>query len=304
MKKLIFLFFVCFSFYGLQAQEAISLEEALKKGYVQATMQGNEDSPHYLKPLKIILKNLANKVLTIYVESGYYFASEPADYQDILALAKVQTSLKPQETRSMDILGVCTEAHNAPPKKSVAYQLQKAPKATYLPYAQFIEQEKLYATSEAQHGMWVLSDNYSLSEIYGHHNQGKTGEKIIEKIAQITQMPKPNLAEIKKAYQVNNNNQMTNPPQSVLIKSEASGKFSYKISRAAKVQIGMFDDKGILVREIYNNQAETPGFHEVKYSFDTLVYPDDVYHFKMIRDGQIWLTMKMDKKNMRPADRN
>ena len=66
-----------------------------------------------------------------------------------------------------------------------------------------------------------------------------------------------------------------------------SGGASYSLHKNTKVRIGMFDDKNVLVREIYFQESEKPGMHHIKYAYDCDKYTDNVYHFKIIKNDYV-----------------
>jgi hypothetical protein len=202
MKSLYFLLCACLLAGQARSQDVVNLPEAIKKGWVQSVMQGNPTSAHYIKPLRITLTNKHNKLLTLKLEAGSYFVSEPADFQDIVNTSSLITSLKPQEQKTVQVYGVCTEASNKAPNESTSYTIGEATKPSYLAYAQFVEKEGIYGTSEAQHGMWAISDDKPIEEIYGHTDADKTGKKVREFVGKLLNKPLPKVEDMAQHYSV------------------------------------------------------------------------------------------------------
>jgi hypothetical protein len=390
----------------VQAQNtATSLKDALQQKKIKVTCKGNDQSVHYLKPLAIVLTNLENLARQIEIPAGSFFASEPAEFQDITITETQLIVLKPLESKTIEISGVCSEAGNSAPGAKANYTLTTAPKPEYVVYAQYIDKQKFYGTYEAQAGMWSLSDghdwlidghtdgigkmglriSYQVAKLKGlsvpfltedgeikeiiqefdvlengkivkkKHKvtpkqpepentvhgqvvfhvlrQGKptkithivtrrnpepdsviiaekdfemveNGKKITKKHYITKELPEP-LGEIvfgQKDYKVTVNNKefstytrlITN--QNPEPKCEMSGNATVRLSRAAKVRMGMFDDKGVLIREIYYKDNEKPGQYFIQYAYDCDRYQEDVYHFKIIKDDRIALTMTMRNK--------
>jgi hypothetical protein len=301
LPLLAFLLLAC----PLRAQETIDLPTALQKGWVQASMTGNPASAHYIKPLRLALTNVFDKILVLKLEAGHYFVSEPAEYQDIVNTAGLVVSLKPQEKKEMALYGVCTEAKNRAPDAQAQYKLGAAPKLAYATYAKFVEKENLFGTSEAQHGMWCISDDKPLEEIFGHTDNGAIGEKLRAFVGKLLDKPVPKLADIAQHYAVQvDGRQFTQYRTQNRKRAETSGKFYYELAKKTKVLIGMFDANNILIREIYANPADNAGKHTVVFAFDSMIYPDDVYVFKLITDDKMWIGMEMDKRKMRPVRKN
>lgn len=304
--RTLFLLLACLVVWQARAQDnAIDLPTALKNGWVQSVMRGNPSSTHYIKPLRITLTNTHTQTLTIKLEAGSYFSSEPADFQDIVNTASFITSLKPKEQKVVQLYGVCTEAKNKAPDSTATYKIASAPKAEYATFAKFVENEKFFGTSEAQHGMWSISDDKPLIEIFGHTDKGDIGKKIREYVAYLLKKEAPKPEEIAQHYQVQIDGQnFTTYSGTARKRPETSGKFYYELAKKTKVLIGMFDNNNILIREIYVNPADKAGKHTVVFAFDSSIYPDDVYTFKLITDDKVWIGMEMDKRKMRPVKKN
>jgi|GEM_PF-3380354 len=305
LKTLFISLFICCFALQIHAQDFIDLPEAIKKGWVQSVMQGNPSSTHYIKPLRITLTNTYDKLITVKLEAGSYFSSEPADFQDIVNTAAFVMSLQPKEQKIIQIYGVCTEASNKAPSEIATYKFAVAPKAQYALFAKFIEKEQLFGTSEAQHGMWAISDDKPLEEIYGNTDTGANGTKVREFVAKLLNKPLPKEIDMAKHYTVQIDGQnFTNYSGAPRRRAETSGKFYYELAKKTKVLIGMFDVNNILIREIYYKNDDKAGKHTVQFAFDSSIYPDDVYVFKLITDEKMWIGMEMDKRKMRPVRKN
>ena len=293
LKSLV-LFSLFFYAFDLFAQEEVSLSEAIQKNWVQCQFQGNAESPHYIKPLHISIKNVSKKDLKINIPAGTIFASDSSKYQDVIVTKDLVAGVRTQQSKSYEVYSSCIQSGNRAPNNSTTYHLATDKNENLVKLAKFINQKSFYATSEAQHALWALSDDAPLEEIFGYHDKGKTGLEILKYVAEITGKPVPSEEDFKKYYQVSENGEILDT-YTTRPKSEMSGKFYFEIRQTTKVLIGMFDNEGILIREIYNNPTCTSGNHTIEYAFDSGAYQDDVYHFKLITNEKIWLTMTMDK---------
>ncbi len=291
-KYLLILLFVCFAA-CVSAQEQISLKKVLEEKQVEAKFNGNSKSTHYIKPLKGTLKNITKKNLLILIPAGSFFSSEPEDYQDIVITQDLLLSLAPNQSRSLELLGVCVESSNSSPSDATHYTLAPSPHPHYETLAKFVNEKKYYGLSETQHAFWVLSDSLEMIEVYG--SQEKASLDLLEQLSQLTQQVIPDLSEVKKYYQLDLNGQnistFTNPPRRSM-----SGSFFFQLNKTKRVQIGMFTEQGVLVRELYLNPTCPIGNHKVEYAFDATVYADPVYHFKLITDDYIWIDMPVGER--------
>ncbi|MCU0445197.1 MAG: hypothetical protein MUE85_09775 [Microscillaceae bacterium] len=127
MKKIWLMIFGLATVTLANAQVPVSLTQAWQKQQVEASFAGNDKSVHYLKPLIIKLKNLQKTALSISLEAGAYFVSQPADYQDIITTEDLLVNLQPNETKTLEVYGVCTEASNSAPRASTSYTPAPSP---------------------------------------------------------------------------------------------------------------------------------------------------------------------------------
>lgn len=281
------------------AQEKINLEDAIKQNKIQANCKGNDKSVHYLKPLVVDMKNLQNHIIQIWIESGTYFASSPAEYQDITVTESQLITLNPNESKIVEISGLCTEASLAAPGSAVNYSPKPAPAKEYIAYAKFIEQEKLFGTSEAQHGMWVFSNQHDWWAIYPNSDaSGEISRKIRNQIAKIKGIElklteEGRLIAGEKTYQVIKDGEIFSKYTYTLTEGkkepfcEMSGGAVFSLHKPTKMRISMFDKKNVLVREIYFNESEKAGMHKVNYAYDCEKYQEDEYHFKVIKNDHV-----------------
>jgi hypothetical protein len=309
MKKLMVIGFFMNVASLVYSQTPINFTEAWQKKQIEASFKGNDKSVHYIKPLVITIKNLQKTALHILLESGTYFASEPLDYQDITITEDLIVKLQPNQSQTLEVYGVCTEAGNAAPGATVSYAPSPAPKPEFAILAKYLAQEKLYGTSEAQHAMWVLSNNHDWKNIYASTDEkGEIARKIRNQIAKIKGIelkltPEGELILSEKTYQVIKNGQVYTQytyqvTETQTSRCEMSGGADYRIAQPAKMRLAMFDEKNVLVREIYFNEKEKAGTHAIKYAYDCDKYPNSVYHFKLIKNDHIYFvsTLRKTKK--------
>jgi hypothetical protein len=170
----------------------IDFEEALQKQSIKLlNASGNPESTHYINPLRMSIQNLLNTPCNVILKAGTYFASEPAEYQDITVMKDEIIAFKPNETKILAITGVCTEPQNIAPKETTAYSLAPIPKNEFAEFARFVNKEKLYKTSEAQTGMWFLcrqGDNISLIDELHGCGSSTTYTKIFNELARIKKL--------------------------------------------------------------------------------------------------------------------
>ncbi len=173
------------SFNAIYAQTTVGFEQALQQKIIETQAIGNDRSCHYLKPLLLTIKNTQNTPKKIWLKAGTYFTSTPSSYQDITVMKDQVIALNPLEELQVEVAGVCTEPSNSSPSSQASYALAKIPDARYASLAKFVNQEKLYGTSEAQTAMWFLCQNQSpTAETLVNAIHGCSGNEVYLKLLQ------------------------------------------------------------------------------------------------------------------------
>ena len=212
------------------------------------------------------------------------FVPTDTNKQNIVVTNQEIFVLKPLEKKTLKIKGMCTEQNNGAGNNETVYNLQANNNKNLKQLSEFIQAKK-YQTSAAQYAVWSLMDNTDLNSIY---SADSTEEKDLKKyMASLTG----------KTYELVNNNYRYNyyaPP-----KEKVGGKYEYNFSKSQDVQIAMFDKNGILVRELFNQKNVPAGKHTFNFEFDSDVYTDDVYYFKLIALNDVLVNQKWSIKEIR-----
>lgn len=263
----------------------VKLGEAIQSKKINCLVHGNNASTHYIEPIIAEFTNPGNESIAISIETGGMFIPEDAAKQNIVVTAAQSVTLLPHEKKFVKIKGMCTEEHDASGTDETIYTFQPSKDAKLQKLADFIA-AKQYQTTAGQYAVWTLMNNDDLNSIYGADT---TEENELKKfMASLTG----------KTFAIKNpDNYRTNyyaPP-----KEKVGGNFEYNFSKAKDVQIAMFDENGILVRELLNQKKVAAGDHQFNFEFDSSVYTDDVYHFKLIVENEVMVDQEWNIQNIR-----
>ena len=265
---------------------SFKLNDAQKAQKINCVIHGNSSSTHYLEPVILEVTNISNAPLTINIEDGDMFIPSDSSYQNIVVTTPETVSLQPKEKRTIKIKGMCTEQHDGSGNDNTVYACKTMSDTKLKKLADFIAVKK-YQTSAAQYAVWSLMDNGDLNSIYASDT---TEENDLRKfMASLTG----------KTYEVKSKDYRYNyytPPN-----EKVGGNFEYNFSKSQDVQIAMFDKNGILVRELFNQKKVPSGSHTFTFEFDSNVYTDDVYYFKLIAMNDILVDQKWDVKGIRDS---
>lgn len=273
----------------LQAQESIGLEGAMATGVLKASFEGNSKSLHYIKPLRGTLSNKTNQKIKIRIEAGTFFTNNT--HQDILSNMPQTVDLQAGETKKIEIFGISTQRNALPPRNEAIYTPQKCPSKEYTAYAQFIAQEKLHSTAEAQYGLWILSEKEDIRKLMQRSLRENIALKIRDFLVQMLQIT-DNLDELPREVHhkvlIDSNlfvtYTLTSPAPAPECEVKGGGNFSLKSPK--EVRLVLFDTKGVLVRELYYNPKEKIGSHSLRYGYDCNHYKEEAYLVGLVFDGK------------------
>ncbi len=286
ITRFTFLFItICLS-HQVSLGNPMKLSEIQKKNFLNLTIHGNSNSTHYLEPIIAELSNTGKEIVTIRIETGDMFIPEDSTKQNIVATENREIVLQPMEKKSVLIKGMCTEQHDGSGNNETVYHVATRSGENLKKLTAYIA-DKHYQTSSAQYAVWSLMDNTELSTIY---SSDTTEENDLRKfMASITGKPIPIKS---KDYRQN----YYGP-----IHESVGGNFEFSFSKPKDVQIAMFDKNGILVRELYNEKKVVPGNHTLNFEFDSSVYTDDIYLFKLIAENRVMIEQELDAKSIRDS---
>src|ERR1035437_9876925 len=146
------------------AGNTLTLSEAIQRNLVHCIITGNDSSVHYVRPLLLDIQNTSDASIDISIENGRKFTASDEHTQNLVVTKGELLSLKPNERKRCSIFSMCIQAHNSGPKREVKYNVGDMADEKIRQLTAFIEKNNYY-NIPAQHAVWVLTDNYDLSEI-------------------------------------------------------------------------------------------------------------------------------------------
>jgi len=285
ISKLLFISFFLFS-KSLFADDYISLSDCIKNKTVETNIKVYNEGTHYTIQFILNVKNLKTKSQNIVVDAGLLFIADDDPKQNFIITKEERFVLAANGSKEIQIHAMCIESSDAAPSATSIYKVGKMAEGKLLELAQLLNTNKWYDKSEAQDAVWCVANGNDISDIMGADDT--VVKKLQEFVSKATGQAIP-VAEALDDYEHNY--------YSTKFTRKVGGYFEYTLSKPTIVTIGMFDKNNILVRELYNNQNETVGFHKFDFAFDATVYTDDAYYFKLIENGIVKLDMEFKLKN-------
>lgn len=276
MKKLLPLFALCALSFSPPVQE-YDLYEALSSSLISADIEVNKNSTHYHRPFALRLNNLSKRNLQIRIPNGTKLEPADAAFQNFTIVKEEMMALAPSGKAKQELRAMCMEAHDKAPRDASTYHFAGKVDQKMLGLTKLIEEKELYSYM-AQDAVWAVADGESAKAISGYYYQD--GLPLVEYVAKLNgeEVPPPPAED---DYERNF--------RSVRSKVTVGGAFTFKASFPMAVEIGLFNEDGTMIRELFNDPETPPGEHRVEYAFDHSVYTDRYYTVKMIADGDVFL---------------
>ena len=286
MKKIISsVVFILINITVTLAGNTTPLKDAISKNMVQCFITGNDSSPHYIRPLLVDIMNTQDIPVDISIENGRKFLASDSTYQNLVVVKSELISLKPKERKQLQVYSMCIQANNHAPVSKVIYRTGEMADEKLCALTNFIEKHKYFNTI-GQDAVWVLTNNYDVGDISSRDTN--VANNLMREVIRLTGKKPgvPNLNDKVYAYRHYRVDSIS--------QSEIEGEFIMKLNQTSSVQIAMFDKNNIVVRELLFNPSVSAGKHTFVYKYDASVYKDHFYYFKMIVDGDIKVSKKID----------
>ena len=285
MKTLIFL--ISFALFleeknPEQLVKTTSLQEAVEKELIDLQIFGNANSPHYSQPIRLVIRNLTTQPYNIEIPNGQQFISLNESVQNMIVVKTEQIALQAKQQKSQTLFAMCTQKNNVGPSHNEAYSLGPLASSPLIDVSQKIQEKEEYNTI-GQYSVWSISNNLSLDQIAGFDE-----ESAIEMQQFISKLTGREIPE------KDTTDYLTNYTRQLPAVRKVSGGFEYGLIKTSAVTIGLFNEQNIIVRELLNKENMPRGDHELKFEFDMAAYTDPVYFVRLIIDGEIKLSYKLE----------
>lgn len=256
---------------------AESVKDALNKNKVQVKISENSESPHYHTPLIIELTNKSNTTLNLYIDNGTILEANKDEFQNFIVTERLLVHLKPNETKSVGIHGMCIEQSDMAPNNEVLYAIGGEAPDKMKQLSLFIEKNKQHDPN-GQFLMWDLAENY-YADIENISFE-------IDELGNIWVLKKEEDKLVRIETEVDDE-----PAKPKLI---ISGDFTMNLSSNKNVHIAMFNTRDVLVKELYNNPKTPGGETKLEYEFNSYDFEEEEYYIKLVVDGRVVLNRTID----------
>lgn len=273
---------LCFILLSLKIAYPTDILTLINQGTIKVSAGGIENSVHYYKPLYVSISNTITNTIKIEIPAGFIFHPTDSSYQSIVITDQLFAVLNAGQTQTFELFGMCIEPSDRAPHKGIIYAPGLMGDEKLVKLAEYIS-EKQYFSSTGQAAVWALVQDDDLESITGFDST-----EVINLVAFMHDLtgkpipPKPSIDD----YERNLSSQA--------IKVRVGGELEFDLPRRQMVTWSLFNENGILVRELYNGPLG-PGEDMLTFQYDATVYKDPVYYLKLVVDGEIIVEQRIGK---------
>lgn len=281
LNYLVFALILLGSFVVNDTEDILTLQE---NGDIELTIKGNDESTHYLDPLVVNVKNNTKKIIEMKVPAGLHFVSNEENIQDIISTQAQFVRIAPNSNKHFTISGVCIQSSNGSPGSENDFFLTANAEPKLYELAQFLDKKNI-KNSQAQQAAWAISDNRDISNIIGLESENE--QALVDKTASILGLPSVAAEDIKTWKKAR-----VNP----IYTSSLKGYFKFEFPRKTKVQIALFNQDNVLIKEVYNQDVDA-GFHKIDYQLETTEYEGQKITSQLIAYNKVVTRRSIDLRH-------
>ncbi len=263
------------------AGQIFSIEEAEKKGLIKLSIKGK--GGHLGNVIEMKIKNLTTKKIDLKIEAGRILDSKNNSEQDIMLTKSQELIMAPNQLQTLNLFGMCCQAHNASPQSNSDYKVGKLADTTLIKLACFIDKNKYHSSYTAQQAVWTISDNNSLASI--SDGDAEMVNSLRNYVSKITGRPIP-------SYNITYRQENARDLLGRATKIE--GIFDYSFTANCHATLAIYDSQGHLVQLIFENISHEKGEYNLFYTFRTRNLPKGTYYARMNSDGHLYKEMPIE----------
>ncbi len=254
--------------------QTVSLTQALEKGWVNFSAKGL--GGHTGQCINLEITNVYKKEIKIEIYAGLNLIPDDTAIQNMIVTQDRFLVIAPQAKRNVKIYAMCTEKNDRGPDNEVLFAMGEMADGNLMEIVQFVNKKKFQSTA-AQHAIWCITDNESLSGIYDAANTALSKELRLL-VAKLTgNIPPWYTAE----YQIQPGNTNTFKPLKIVT------DFRYTLDEDGIVTFAIYNESGDVIQSILENHQEKAGMHLLKIQFEAKDLPDGKYFVRVLNEGKL-----------------
>jgi len=226
--------------------------------------------------LIVTLKNESNHRLHISFEPGTVFDPENNEVQSMIVGKSELISLDPHRTHKVFLYTFCTNISKMAPTLNEKYSFARKEEGLLLDMMNLVDINKLHASSTSQSAIWNLTNNTSLSDVYGDNVEQV---KILRNFI-IDNKLKMSHEEVKKIDSLNNF--LVQEHHIVSIRTNMVFRLNESVSTA---DLYLMDSSGKIKKTFFENRALKQGVFEYKFGFNETAPKNSVFSLVLMKEN-------------------
>jgi hypothetical protein len=263
------------------SNSVLSIEEAVKKGFVKLTIKSKGGYTGAV--IEMNVHNLTSRKLDLKIEAGRKLDSKHQNEQDILVTMDQEFFVNVNQTKTINVFGMCCQAHNSVPTAKFEYSVGYLADSNLIKLARFIDKNKYYTSYSAQQSVWVVSDDNSIGSIDDEDKEVKNNLRNF--VSKLTGKPIPSY-EI--SYKSGNDGSAMGRAVTI------DGVFDYSLPNSCHATFAIYNERGDVVQLIFENLQSDKGDYKHYYTFRTKDLPKGTYYARMNADGLLQKQTKIE----------
>lgn len=262
--------FLLFNLSLSSATNSISLEEAIKKGWVKADISGaknqnNSDfSDHHGPCITFILQNKSSQHLQLFIENGRFLSPLDSSTQRMVVTKSEMIVMSPGQTINKNIFAMCSQANNGSPDEGENFVLGMIADNEIRQMSQEIEKRNAQ-NSTGQDAMWVVTDDHDISSITGE--DVSLVNSLRQTASQITGKPMELYVP-----------EQTTPSKPL---KSVRGTFDFTLPRAGTVTLSLYDAENRNLMDFIRDKQYGAGQHAYSYYSSSSSFEPGFYYIKL-----------------------
>lgn len=265
----------------------MTLSEAIKVNMIQAN--GTATGMNYRsRALRLKVVNKSGSIIQLKINQGAIFNPADPAYQPLVCAGEEMITIQPFKDGQLDVQTFCADAPKNAPNPNMAYSYSRAGSDTLVKLLQYIKKNFMF-DDLGQDAVWVVTNNHSLETVYDGTREMQS-EKLIDYLVMLTGKPKP-------AYFVSNTVSVTPGQPAYTPKPlKIHAKFEQVLTEQKKLTLGIFNESGKMVQEVFSNRPHGKMGHRFTVNFESSNVPAGKYYIRL-KEGETVLQEKMVEVN-------
>lgn len=235
--------------------------------------------------LEIKIRSLSKrKDFRLRFNPGLQFASQDTSEQDQLLIKGRSYLVRAGRTISPSFKTYCTQADHIGAGSGSTFSLKTQADGKLLQLAEYLSTNR-YLLDEAQHAVWVITDDHSLKGLY--MDDKLRAAKLQRFVSELTGKPLP---EYTVKYRPVRERRVAFTAEAVLI----HGIHKYRLESDARLSCNIYNEAGEVVQKVFENMAQRRGYNKIDFTLKAYDLPSGKYVSRILNEAgeviqEIWV---------------